>query len=191
MIGALKGKPQIFDDNTILMFVGGAGYKVNVNTKLIENLPTGGEEIFLYTHTHVKEDCLDLYGFQNREELALFEMLISVSGIGPKTALSALEKGEKGVREAVLTSDVDFFTSIPRIGRKNAQRIIIDLKSKIGSLSELDLSGKAIGQTKDMIEALTAMGFRKNEVQSVLDKLPKDMERMEDKIREALKMLGK
>lgn len=188
MIGALKGIPQKFSANLIFVFTNGVGYRVSVNTKLIEKLTT--EEIFLYIHTHVKEDILDLYGFVTREELSLFELLIEVSGIGPKTALAILEHNVEEIKEAIITSDVDFFTQIPRIGKKNAQRIIIDLKSKLGSLNDLDLKNEEGGKTHDVIEALTSMGFKKFEVLEALRKIPSNIESTEDKIREALRTLG-
>jgi Holliday junction DNA helicase RuvA len=181
MIGAIKGNAQ--------RFAGGVGYRVYANTKLIEKIKPE-EEVRIFIHTHVKEDIFDLYGFYSREELSLFELLIEVSGVGPKTALSLLEQGVSEIKEAIVSSDVDFFLGIPRIGKKNAQRIIIDLKSKIGSLVELDLTGEESGKTHDVIEALTSMGFKKFEVQEVLRKLPKEVETTEDRIREALKRLG-
>jgi Holliday junction DNA helicase RuvA len=189
MIGAIKGNAQRFSHNTLLIFAGGVGYRVYANTKLIEKIKPE-EEVRIFIHTHVKEDIFDLYGFYSREELSLFELLIEVSGVGPKTALSLLEQGVSEIKEAIVSSDVDFFLGIPRIGKKNAQRIIIDLKSKIGSLVELDLTGEESGKTHDVIEALTSMGFKKFEVQEVLRKLPKEVETTEDRIREALKRLG-
>lgn len=190
MIGALKGKPEIFSNNSILIMVGGVGYKVFVSNRLIEkSLKTGGE-IFVFIHTHVKEDALELYGFLLKEDLNLFELLISVSGIGPKTAILIMDKGEKDIREAIISSDVEFFTAIPRIGKKNAQKIIIELKSKIGSLVELDLSGKMEGKTKEVYDALSSMGFKRYEITDALNNLPKSLVTSEDKIKGVLKLLG-
>jgi len=189
MIGALKGKPQFFSSNCLILFTGGVGYKVFANTRLLENLPE--EESLLYTHAYFREDTQELYGFLTREELFLFELMIEISGIGPKMALAVLERGEKEIREAVSLADVDFFTGIPRIGRKNAQKIIIELKGKLGSLTDLDLTGKVDSQTKEIIEALSGMGFKKGEVQAVLRQLPEGTETTEQKIKEALKRLGR
>ncbi len=191
MIGALKGQVQILNSNSILLYAGMVGYKVFVNSKLIEFSTHNKEDVLLFTHTHVAENILELYGFKSREDLALFELLIDVSGIGPKTALLILERGEKEIREAIVMSDVAFFTTIPRIGSKNAQRIIIDLKSKLGSLTELDLTGKSQGQTAEVIDALTAMGFKRFEALEVMRKLSKEKTTIEDKIREALRILGR
>jgi len=190
MIGALRGKSQRLGSNSIIIFCQDVGYKVAVNTKIIEKIKED-KDLFIYIHTHVKDDCLELYGFLTGEDLFLFELLIEVSGVGPKTALLVLERSEKEIREAIISSDVEFFTTIPRIGRKNAQKIIIELKSKLGSLVELDLTGKTDGQTKEVIEALTIMGFKRAEVGQVLRQLPKELVTTEEKVKEALKRLGK
>lgn len=189
MIGSLKGKAQKFGSNCLLIMAGSVGYKVFVNSKILDSI-SPDKETFVYTHAHIREDCQELYGFLTPEELFLFELLIEVSGIGPKTGILILERSEKEIREAVISSDVEFFTNIPRIGRKNAQKIIIELKGKLGSLSELDLTGKSSGQTKDVIEALLSMGFNRGEISETLKSLPKNLEKTEDKIKSALKLLG-
>ena len=135
------------------------------------------------------DDALDLYGFPTEEELFLFKLLLSVSGIGPRTALAVIDRGVSEVRRAVTTSDVDFFTTIPRLGKKNAQKIIIELKSKLGSTKELDLTGDSEGETKQLLEALIGMGFARSEVMEVVRKLDSN-KTLEEKIRQALKHLG-
>lgn len=189
MISSLTGIPEIINPNTIIVNVSGVGYKVFVTNRLLEKLES--KEVKLYIHTQVKEDALELYGFLNKDELLVFELLIDVSGIGPKTAILVLEKGEAQIKTAIMNADVDFFSSIPRIGRKNAQRIIIELKSKVGSLLELDLSGKENTERKELFEALRVMGFKKQEVSGVLRDLPENLISMEQKIKYALKKLGK
>lgn len=191
MIGSLTGLPEIFNQNTLLINVHGVGYKVAVTSRLIENISQTGKEIKIYIHTQVKEDALELYGFLSKDELLVFELLIDVSGIGPKTAILVLEKGDAQIKTAIMNADVDFFSSIPRIGRKNAQRIIIELKNKVGSLSELDLSGKENTERKELFEALQVMGFKKQEVSGVLQDLPENLVSMEQKIKYALKKLGR
>src|SRR3990167_5156348 len=101
MIGSLTGLPEIFNPNTLLINVGGVGYKVAVTNRLIESLSRDGNEIKIYIHTEVKEDALELYGFLSKDELLVFELLIDVSGIGPKTAISVLEKGQEQIKTAI------------------------------------------------------------------------------------------
>ena len=190
MIGALKGKPEILSSNSLIIMCSGVGYKVCVPAKVITNSLKADENFFLFIHTHVKEDCLELYGFLVKEDLVLFELLINVSGVGPKTALLIMDKGEKEIREAIISSDVEFFTAIPRIGRKNSQKIIIELKSKIGSLTELDLSENGDNKIKEVLEALCSMGFRKFEIYDVLKTIQTKDKTTEDLIKEVLKAIG-
>lgn len=190
MIGALTGK--VFDKrkNPILLMVSGVGYAVHVPPRTIHTLIDEKTSTF-FTHTHVREDALELYGFITREELELFELLLSVSGIGPRTALPIVQQGVPLVTRAVNESDVDFFTTIPRLGRKNAQKIIIELKSKLGSIRELDLTEGAISETKEILDALLSMGFEKKEALSAIRKFTVREGTMEQKIRKALQYLGK
>lgn len=187
MIGALTGK--IFDStkNPLIIMVGGVGYSVYVPKG---TFPTG-KTVTLFTHTHVREDILELYGFLSRDELELFDLLLSVSGIGPKTALPIVSQGVPAVTKAVGESDVDFFTTIPRLGRKNAQKIIIELKSKLGSIRDLDLSDESTSTTKQALDALLSMGFEKKEAVAALRKLTSRDETVEQKIRKSLQFLGK
>lgn len=173
--------------NPIILDVHGVGYAVSVPTRLLPQLTRDSKQIF-HVYTHVADDALDLYGFPDQEELLLFKLLLTVSGIGPRTALNIVDQGVESVSKAVASSDVDFFTMIPRLGRKNAQKIIIELKSKLGSTKELDLTGND-GETKQLVDALTGMGFARNEVIEVVRKLDSNKP-LEEKIRQALKRLG-
>lgn len=187
MIGKLTGMVESIS-NPIIVDVHDVGYVVHVPERLLSTLKAT-KKITLYIHTHVREDALDLYGFASPEDLALFDLLLTVSGIGPKTALSVIDRGADAIAHAVRTSDVDFFTAIPRLGTKNAQKIIIELKQKLGSAKALDLSG-ATGETKEITEALMSMGFDRSEIKEITKKLDGD-KTMEEKIRHALKLLGK
>lgn len=190
MIGALQGTVFSFHKNRVLLFAGDVGYTVYITNRCAQSL-TVHKKILLYIHSHIREDVFDLYGFATEEELSLFELLITVSGIGPKTALPVLERGTDAIRRAVTHSDVEFFTTIPRLGKKNAQKIIIELKSKLGSLLELDLNDTGSGETKELADALLSMGFVRSEIVSVIKKIPVKATTLEQKLREALQLLGK
>lgn len=174
----------------ILQTSGGVGYKVYVPTDLITSSIID-KPASLFIHTHVKEDAIDLYGFPHQEDISMFELFLGVSGIGPKTALNIFSNGKIGkIKEAIVKGDVEFFTSVPRLGRKNAQKIIIELRSKLGSLGEFDLAAES-GETKEIIEALKAFGFSVSEAHDAL-KFIKDVEGDTSvKIKSALKYLGK
>lgn len=190
MIGALAGIAHPPITNPLLLMVGGVGYRVSVPENVLKDIHLD-EPVFLYTHTHVREDALDLYGFATREELVLFDLLISVSGIGPKTSLAIVDRGESAVRQAIATADVSFFTSIPRLGTKNAQKIIIELKSKLTSIEELDLNAEGHGETKEILEALESMGFAKKEAYTAIKQIKTENISVEERLRQALKLLSK
>lgn len=190
MISYLEGTIKYKSLNFLTVLVGSVGYKVFVPMDILSTT-TPNQKLELFIHTHVKEDILALYGFAANEDLALFELLLGVSGIGPKTALSIFSNGKlPKIKEAIVKGDVSFFTSVPRLGTKNAQKIIIELRPKLGSLGELDLTAES-GETKEIIDALKSFGFSVSEAKEAIKGI-KDFEgSVSDKIRQALKWLGK
>lgn len=191
MIGTLKGTVEYRQDPYIIVDVQGVGYKVLVPITVLSKLNGLGEHIKLYTHTHVREDLLELYGFSDPADLKLFEYLISVSGVGCRTASGIFSVGNRSeIINAILNNDVGFFTSVPRLGKKNAQKIIIDLKSKFGSGSDLDLSDDS-GDSSELIAALKSLGYSAPEAQSAVRGIKGEGKTVEEKIRLALKYLGK
>lgn len=188
MIGSLRGKIILRDGNYILVEVGGVGYRVLVPSSVATSRD---ENVFLYIYTHVKEDAFDLFGFPEISDLKLFENLIAVSGVGPKTAMSIFSfSNREQIVKAVMDGDVDFFTSIPRLGKKNAQKIIIELKSKLGDTSTLELNEADSVENDEIVQALEVFGFSAKEGRSVIKKLDKDLKTTEEKIKMALKYLG-
>ena len=190
MIGYLNGKPSLFDSDSLLIDVNGVGYKVFVAPKIMQS-SVSDSTIQLWIHTHVREENLDLFGFLKKDELQLFKILISISGVGPRTAMGLMNFDAGEVKRAVATGDVEFFTQVPRLGKKNAQKIIIELKPKLGSLEDLDLTESLDSGVQDVIEALESMGFDKRSVKNALNKIDPGIESPEDKIRAVLKLLGK
>lgn len=190
MIGLLTGAVLTKYPTQLLLNVGGVGYVVHAGQRLLARL-TLKQNCTLFIHTYVREDALDLYGFLNQDELLLFELLLTVSGIGPRTSVAIVDRGVTAVHQAVLESDVDFFTTIPRLGKKNAQKIIIELKTKLGSIKELDLSQEASGETKQLLDALLSMGFARSEALGAIKKLPPEAVTLGGKIRHALQNLGR
>lgn len=189
MIGFLSGSLQLIQDK-ILVKTGGVGYEVAVGSATLAKLDTL-VNVELFIHTHVKEEALELYGFLTIDERTLFQMLLSISGVGPKTALAIANLGTEPLRQAVLRADVGFFTAVPRVGKKLAQKIIIELKSKLGSLNELQLD-TPVGVEQDALEALTALGFDEQLVLRQLHSLPPSDESLtaEQLIKKVLKQLN-
>lgn len=190
MIGLLTGKVYRNHKNPIILWVNGVGYSVYVPEQLRTKI-TKNQDVTLFIHTHVSDDAIALFGFSTEDELTIFDLLLSVSGIGPRTALAILDRGAQGTEKAIMESDVDFFTAIPRLGKKNAQKIIIELKSKLGSIRDLDLKGEVDSETKELQEALLSMGFVKKEILEAIKKLDDSDKSVEQKLRHALKILGK
>ena len=187
MIGYLRGTIREIWGDKILLLVENIGYRVTIG-----NLSSGcavDQKIELYIHTHVKEDDLSLYGFKTRKALVTYELLIGVSGVGPKMAMGILGHGNaEEIQKAVSMADVSFFTKVKGIGKKNGQRIIVDLKSKMGSLEDIDLSEPDSG-IDDVFDALVGMGFDPKRVQRMLKTIDQGLSEQE-KIKLAIKQLS-
>jgi Holliday junction DNA helicase RuvA len=191
MIGSIKGKIIFKTDKFLIVETGGVGYKINISPDVFFKTKKTNEEISLWIHTHVREDALDLYGFLNREELEFFEMLINISGIGPRSALAILGIASiKTLHKAIATSDTSYLTKISGIGKKTAERIVIELRDKIGE----EKSGSSLQGELDALEALKSLGYSQNEAREALKKVSEKNSvdiNTNIKIREALKILGK
>ncbi len=190
MIGMLSGTIVIKNSPAVIVDVHGVGYKVLVSHSLFAEFSLGSQ-VQLYIYTHVREDVLELYGFTSPEDLRLFEMLISVSGVGCKSALGVFSVGSRAaIVNAIVAGDVSFFTAVPRLGKKNGQKIIIELKNKLGSVEDLDLHGESSEQL-EAITALQSFGFTRQEAESAIGKIKDTYTSTEDLVKVALKQLGK
>lgn len=186
MIGSLRGTPKLLGQQFIID-VNGVGYAVNVGTSALSQLlhqPT----VELCIHTHVREDEITLYGFLSPSDKVLFEHLLSVSGIGPKSALHIADRGVESITNAVQQADVGFFTQIPRVGKKLAQKIIIDLRSKLGALKELDLKPES-QQYSDVVAALENLGYGEDEIYRALQNIDLESVELGAAIKLAIKQL--
>lgn len=189
MIGMLKGILVLRNDPYIVIDVQGVGYKVYASADFLSKYHVG-DLVTVFTHTHVREDALELYGFIDQAHLELFELLISVNGIGPKTAVGIFAVGNKEqIVGAIQKADVDFFTGVPRLGKKNAQKIIIELKNKIGAIEDLDLADS--DEKDEVVTALTSFGFSEKEANLALRQIGETEGSVSEKVRLALKYLGK
>lgn len=192
MIGTLKGIIDYREDSYIIVDVHGVGYKVLAPNSVLSKISGLGEEIKLFTHTHVREDVLELYGFTDPMDLKVFTLLIGVSGVGCRTALGIFSVGSRyDIVQAISNGDVTFFTSVPRLGKKNGQKIIIELKNKVGASGDLDLSGEGDNDQLEVIAALKGFGFSTREAQDALRGLDGKGDTIQEKVRLALKNLGK
>ena len=187
--GSIKHKSAIpKKDNFVVIDVGGVGYKVYVLDRFINNFSTG-QEIEVFVYTQVAEGVLDLYGFATNEELNFFEILISISGVGPKSALNILQKAKiDDLRGAANIGNADVLSKVSGLGLKTAQKIVAGLKDKIGGL-EVGKTGAWSDQFGEALEALLSLGYPASQAREALSHT-KAVETGE-KIKEALKILGK
>lgn len=187
MIGYLEGQPKIFA-NTCVILTHGVGYQVELTAQTISTI-SGQDSISLFIHTHVREDALELYGFLHEDEKKLFEALLNVSGVGPRSALALTGLGATKLIQAVQEADISILTQVPRVGKKLAQKIVIDLKSKLGSLKELDLRSPSPAK-QELIEALTGMGFSEEMALKAIDTIDVEALPIEAAITQSLRLLG-
>lgn len=188
MIGLIYGKVVEIIPPHVIIDTGGVGYKVLVPLGILSKTKKG-EELRVYTYTHVREDMLELFGFETADDLSLFELFLTVPGVGPKTAIGIFSAGTSGqIKNAILLSDTSFFSGVPRLGLKNAQKIIIELKSKLGGDSAVDLSSHE--EEKEISLALKNFGFKADEITLTLKKIRGQGNSIEEKVKLALKNLG-
>jgi len=180
----------------VLVEVGGVGYRVNVPLRVVPALDPGGNA-FLFTHMHVREDAMTLYGFPTRDERDTFEALIGATGVGPKLALAILSVHTPGsLRRGLADDDLDALIMVPGVGKRTAQRLIIELKARL-EMPDFDLSEATAGQTtprSEVRDALVGLGYSVEEVRGVLGQLTGDgataEATTEDLLRDALKVLA-
>lgn len=187
MIGQLTGKPLLNSD-ALILDVHGVGYLVHVAEKT-RAAAASVDTMTLLTYLHVTDSALELYGFEQQADLDLFELLLSVSGIGPKTAILITNQGAAAITQAVQQAQVTFFTQFPRVGKKLAQKIIIELTSKLGSLKELDL-GPVSSAQQAVFDALLALGFSEQDIQTALETTDISDLSIEKAVTKLLKKLG-
>jgi Holliday junction DNA helicase RuvA len=186
MISHLKGTLIHQNLKFIILDVSGVGYKIYTNTALLES--TKNKTLEFWTYLAVRENALDLYGFQTKEELDFFELLLTVSGIGPKSAIGILAVATiQNLRHAISTGDVSHLTKVSGIGKKNAEKIVLELKDKIVGLSE-DISVSVSGDV-DALEALKSLGYGEREAREALKKVV-DTTDTGEKVKKALKLLS-
>ena len=186
MIAFLEGKIILKRDRFIIVEVAGVGYKVFLNRQNLLKVPEIGENLKVFTYQNVKEEALDLYGFFTYEELEFFEILMDIRGVGPRSALdiSALGSLDK-IKDRILKQDEKIFEGIPGIGSKKAMTIILELTGKIKML------GQKKGSADEAEDTLTQLGFSKQQAKDALSRVSTSVKDPEERIKLALKNLGK
>ncbi len=189
MIASIRGTVLSFDDDTVIVEVGGVGMRVLVPSSVFDGSIGIGRTISLFTHLVVREDSLTLFGFKTEEERTMYETCLSVSGIGPKLALAIISTLSPDLlRQAVATEEAGIISRVPGVGKKTAEKIIFNLRGKLKT-DFANLGGSSLVDETDteVIAALTALGYSLVEAQTALQNIPKDApDDVESRIRLAL-----
>ncbi len=196
MFAYIKGMLDTKTNNYVIVETSGIGYKIFMSLKSIESLGDVGTSVKIYTHYYVREDNISLYGFTSNDELRMFELLLSVSGIGAKSAIAMLsEITPSSFALAVISNDVSKLVKIPGIGKKTAARIVLELKDKLKTEEtmteneEIEVVIKEDNKNSELIAALQVLGYTRKEIDKVLEKMNVDSVGIEDAIKQALKLL--
>jgi Holliday junction DNA helicase RuvA len=186
MIGSLKGKLTSKRPDNIIVEVNGVGYQVNVPFSILSNLPEEGSTVALHIYTHVREDALQLYGFSTEEEKKTFTTLLGITGIGPRMALNILSGiSHNDLRQAIVKEDVDVLCRIPGLGKKTAQRLILELREKLPALEK-----PKDRLFEDTLSALVNLGYKKSIAQQSLEMAyKKGHQNIENLLKESLRYL--
>ncbi|MCR4280526.1 MAG: Holliday junction branch migration protein RuvA [Candidatus Komeilibacteria bacterium] len=191
MIAYLKGRTIAKTDRFLILENGGIGYKVYTTEPLLLKTKEGEEAVF-YTHHYIKEDALDLYGLETLAELEFFQQLIGISGVGPKSALAVMSMAKlNDIKQAILKGDATLLKKVSGIGQKTAERIVVELKNKLGLLA--DATGRVnITQAgdEDTFAALEALGFPAATIRNTLQQLPDNIDGSQARIKAALKIIN-
>lgn len=188
MIAFLSGRPVI-DGKSLILLVNGVGYGVTVGTLTLAKIAQLSKTD-LYIYTHVREDKLELYGFLTKAEKDVFLLLIDVSGVGPKTSQNIMDGRANEVIIAVQNANTTFFSAVPRVGKKLAQKIIIELRGKLGELKTLSLGPSTIKE-QQITEALVSLGFNEQLIAESMGELAVEDMELELAIKETIKLLSK
>jgi Holliday junction DNA helicase RuvA len=175
----------------VVLDVQGVGYKIYCAPETIAQLQQHRDETALFTHLAVREDALDLYGFPSLEELSFFELLITVSGVGPKSALGILSVATTDtLKKAIGTGDTSYLTKVSGIGRKTAEKVVLELRDKMRAHVDMKETPGTLRAESDAIEALKALGYSQNEARDALKEVSPEISGTNARIKEALKILG-
>ena len=199
MISYLKGSVEAKNIDSIVIEVGGIGYKVFMSRNSIDKVGELGETVKVHTYMRVREDDISLYGFCSNEELRMFEQLIGVSGVGAKSALTILSNiSPSKFALAIISGDVGVLKSLPGIGAKSAQRMILELKDKMKTEEAIQIDNDIVPQyipennnVRDAVEALQVLGYARKDIDVALSKVDTNSLSVEDIIKQGLKYLGR
>ncbi len=185
MIITIAGKVTHKGADFVVVETGGVGYQVFMNGAALSRLKAGAAAS-MWVHEHLREDARDLYGFSGQAELALFQQIVGISGVGPKMALHILDLGSvREIEKLIDRGDVDMLSRVPRVGKKTAQKIVLELKGKLVE------PGAAGGESDEVVAALVNLGYSRDQAREALRRVGDDPKTVETRLKEALRELGR
>lgn len=192
MIAYLKGTIIEKDEKSVILLAGNIGYKILLHENFLSNIKKT-QEIELFTYQYWREDTIKLYGFENKQQLDLFILLISISGVGPRSASALLDSiGVNSVKSAIAGNRPEILSQAPGLGKKTAERIIVELKNKALVVGDENLKEiKYSDEDNDVVNALINLGYNLYNAQQIVKSLPKEIKGVDNKIKQALKEIGK
>ncbi|HBB56667.1 TPA: Holliday junction branch migration protein RuvA [Patescibacteria group bacterium] len=189
MISFLNGDVKMRGDRFVIINVGGIGYKVFAPPEVL-SMAGKTQKIELWTHLSVRENALDLYGFKEYPELEFFEVLIQISGIGPKTALGVLSTAPVDtIKKAIASGEISYLTKVSGIGKKTAERVVVELRDKMGAMDAA--TSIMFKEDEDVLQALQSLGYGNSEIREAIKNISNDASGVNARIKEALRILGK
>lgn len=191
MLSYLKGTIKVKTERSVIIEVNSVGYEVFVSPLFLEKAKRD-ETVELYTHQHVREDLIELYGFDKIDELNFFKQIISVSGIGPKSGLTILSLAPMAeLKKGIIEGDASLLTKVSGIGNKTAERLILELRNKLEDSGTEGIAGASGASDSQSIDGLMALGYTAREAREALRQVDKNVINVKDRVKGALKMIGK
>lgn len=193
MISYIQGKIIFQDDKSIIIKTDNIGYQIFVTSMLLEKIRKEKlENLELYTYLNVREESLELFGFIDPEELKFFKMLLSVNGVGPRMALHILSLSNLSeIKKAIVNNRAEFLTKVSGVGKKTAERVVMELRYKIDEIKIGGKDAKLSTEEEEVIDALLGLGYRISDAREAIKKIPEDLADASQKLKAALKLLAK
>lgn len=191
MLYSVSGVLGAKGENFTVLETGDFGFKIFTHRRTLEKLPPAGGSAKLFLYLYIREDEMELYGFLTPQERVFFEMLNSVAGVGPKSALAIMEIAElKNLAAAIKEGRADLLTRASGIGRKTAERIILELRNKV-EVERSEAVVKKMERDRDLLEMLVGLGYPRDDAKRALEKVPEKSQHLEERLKEALKILSR
>ena len=192
MIGAIEGSAALSGDRFVVIeTTGGVSYRIYASPETIRNIPGKGQPIKVWTHLYQREDTIELYGFLTYAELEFFELLIQIPGIGPKSGLGIMAVAPLDtLKRAIASGDTSYLTKVSGIGRKTAEKVILELREKMAGRGVTAVGVGELKEESDALDALVTLGYSPREAREALQNVPPDLKRASDRVKAALQKLG-